>query len=176
MSHRLSLRSLSLRPLAVIAALTLAVTGAFGSVAYAAGRDHGPGRFLAGFFVKRMAAELNLTEDQQAQIRQILEAERAAVEPLMKQLKAGRDQLRTLGADGFFNEAQVRVIAQQQAQAMTELIVSKERAKARIAAVLTPEQRERAKQIMERFRQRMQNRQEFRGRGGFGSAPLPPPM
>ncbi|OYT71925.1 MAG: hypothetical protein CFK52_06725 [Chloracidobacterium sp. CP2_5A] len=166
MFHRLSLR-----PLAVIAALTLALTSALGSVAYAAARDRGPGRFM-GFFVKRMAAELNLTEEQQAQIRQILEAERTTAEPLMKQLKAGHDQLRALGADGIFNEAQVRVIAQQQAQTMAELMVSKERTKARVAAVLTPEQRERAKQMMDRFHRRMH---EHRGRG-FGPVPPPPPM
>lgn len=162
----------SLRPLAVVAAVTLALTAAFGGVAYATGRDNGPSRFM-GFFLRRMAAELNLTEEQQTQIRQILESERATVEPLMKQLKAGHDQLRTLGTDGIFNEVQVRTIAQQQAQAMTELIVAKERTKARIAAVLTPEQRERAKQMLERFHQRLHH-----GRHGhrFGPVPPPPPM
>ncbi|MFQ3581983.1 MAG: Spy/CpxP family protein refolding chaperone [Chloracidobacterium sp.] len=167
MVHRLSLR-----PLAVAFALALTLTGVLGGVAYAAGRDRGPGHFM-GFFMKRMAAELNLTEEQQAQIRQILETERATAEPLMKQLKAGHDQLRTLGLDGIFNEAQVRVIAQQQAQTMTELIVSKERVKAQVAAVLTPEQRERAKQMLDRFHQRMREHRGHRG-PGFGRGPLPP--
>ncbi len=163
------LRRLSLQPLAVVAAVTLVLTVAFGGVAYATGRDHGPGRFM-GFFLKRMAAELNLTEEQQNQIRQILESERAAAEPLLKQLKAGQEQLRTLGTDGIFNELQVRTIAQQQAQAMAELIVSKERTKARITAVLTPEQRERAKLMIERVHRRLDHRWHHPERGSL----LPP--
>ncbi|MCS7080924.1 MAG: Spy/CpxP family protein refolding chaperone [Chloracidobacterium sp.] len=167
------LHRLSLRPLAVVVTLALALTAVFGGVAYAAGRDPGPDRFM-GFFLKRMAAELNLTEEQQTQIRQILEAERATVAPLKTQLKTGYDQLHTLGTDGIFNEVQVRAIAQQQAQAIAELIVSRERTKARIAAVLTPEQRERAKQMLERFQQRRHNHGWRHGRGLEPVPPLPP--
>ena len=169
------LHRFSLRPLIVVASLTFILTGVLGGVAYAAGRDRGPERFM-GFFIQRMAAQLGLSEEQQTRIRQILEEERATAEPLMRQLKAVHDQLRPLGNDGVFNEAQVRVLAQQQAQTMTELIVAKERTKARVAAVLTPEQRERAKQMLERFHQRMQGGPRWHHGRGFGPVPPPPPM
>ncbi len=169
------LHRFSLRPLIVVASLTFILTGVLGGVAYATGRDRDPGRFM-GFFIQRMAAQLGLSEEQQTRIRQIMEEERATAEPLMRQLKAVHDQLRPLGSDGVFNEAQVRVLAQQQAQTMTELIVAKERTKARVAAVLTPEQRERAKQMLERFHQRMHGGPKWHHGRGFGPVPPPPPM
>ncbi len=169
------LHRFSVRPLMVVASLTFILTGVLGGVAYAAGRDRDPGRFM-GFFIQRMAAQLGLSEEQQTRIRQIMEEERATAEPLMRQLKAVHDQLRPLGNDGVFNEAQVRVLAQQQAQTMTELIVAKERTKARVAAVLTPEQRERAKQMLERFHQRMHDGPRWHHGRGFGAVPPPPPM
>ena len=50
--------------------------------------------------------------------------------------------MREATADGKFNEAQVRAIAAGQAHTMSELIVLKERVRARICnEVLTPEQR-----------------------------------
>lgn len=169
------LHRFSFRPLFAVASLTLVLTGMLGGIAYATGRDRGPGHFR-GFFIQRMAAQLGLSEEQQTQIRQILEEERTTTEPLRQQLKATHDQLRALGTDGVFNEVQVRVLAQQQAQTMTELIVAKERTKARIAAVLTPEQRERAKQMLERFHQRMRGGHKWHHGRGFGPVPPPPPM
>jgi protein CpxP len=169
------LRRFSVRRLIGVISLTFILTGVLGGVAHAAGRNSSPGRFM-GFFIQRMAAQLGLSEDQQTQIRQILEEERAAAEPLMRQLKAVYDQLRPLGSDGVFNEAQVRVLAQQQAQTMAELIVVKERTKARIAAVLTPDQRERARQMLERFYQRMLGGPKWGHGHQFRPLPPVPPM
>ncbi|MGQ9896627.1 MAG: Spy/CpxP family protein refolding chaperone [Acidobacteriota bacterium] len=164
------LHRFSSRPLMVVAFVTLILTGVFGGVAYATAQGRDNGHFIA-FFIQRMADQLGLSEEQQAQIRQILEEERTVAEPLMQQLKSVRDQMRTLGTDGVFNEAQVRVLAQQQSQTMTELVVAKERTKARIAAVLTPEQRERAKQMLEHFHRRLRGGHKRHHGHGFRSLP-----
>ncbi len=127
-------------------------------------------------FAERIAAHiarrLDLTDTQQAKVRSILEAERQNVAPLFAQAAKNRQQLHEATANGKFDEAQVRAIAAQQAQTMTELIVAKERVKAKIYnEVLTPEQRTKADQLMQRmeghFRDRMHD-------GAAATVPLAP--
>jgi Spy/CpxP family protein refolding chaperone len=100
--------------------------------------------------IGRMAHELNLTDEQVAQVKAIYDAQRPVVEPLMKQMGEYRKQLDAATANGQFNEDQVRAIAQQQAQTAALLTVENERTKAKIYNVLTPEQRELAKQVHNR--------------------------
>jgi Spy/CpxP family protein refolding chaperone len=157
-------------------AVAFTVTGLFAGAAYAFGdKFEGSminamkeGRFgrgpWRGMFRDRIARELNLTPEQKAQIEQIIESEKPNVRPLVLQLAEHRKQLKALGQDGNFNEAQVRAIAQQQGQTMTELIVIKERTQSRIFAVLTPEQREKAAQMRERVEQRFK---EHMAENGF---------
>jgi protein CpxP len=97
-----------------------------------------------------MARDLNLTDEQQTQVKAIFAAQRTVVEPLMKQMGEYRKQLDTATANGQFNEEQVRAIAQQQAQTAAQLTVENERTKAKIYNILTPEQRELAKQVHNR--------------------------
>ena len=79
--------------------------------------------------------------------------ERAKMKPLVQKLKAGRDQLRAL-SKGQFDEAKVRAIAKGQADIRTELIVEKQRMKSRLYAVLTPEQRAKVEQMLEKWKSR----------------------
>ena len=84
--------------------------------------------------------------------------------PLMAQAAKNRQQLHEATANGKFDEAQVRTIAAQQAQTMSELIVAKERVKAKIYnEVLTPEQRSKADQMLQRIQShdRIGMREEF---------------
>ena len=93
--------------------------------------------------------ELNLTDAQKQQIKAIREEERSKMKPLVQQIKAGRDQLNAFIKSGPFDEAKVRSIAKGQADALTELIVARERMKSRIHALLTPEQRAKAEELSE---------------------------
>jgi len=104
---------------------------------------HGGGIF------RLIMQELNLTDDQKNQIQAILTDERPNLKPLIQQLRTGRKQLRALGADGTFNEDQVRALANQQSGTMADLIVVRERIKARIFGVLTPDQRTEAEKMFE---------------------------
>ncbi len=114
----------------------------------------GPGKHFA-----RMAKELNLTEDQQKQIKAILESERQKAAPLRKQLAENREQVRKAIEAQPFDESAVRALAAGQNATRVELVVSRARAKSQIFALLTPEQRDLAKKF----------RWEGRGRHGHHS-------
>ncbi len=106
------------------------------------GRGMGPGRHFA-----RMAGELGLTAEQKGQIRTILDAEREKNEPLRKQLAENRDRLRKIAEKEPFDESGVRKLAADLEKTRVELVVSRTRAMNRVHALLTPEQREKARTL-----------------------------
>jgi protein CpxP len=112
----------------------------------------GEGRML-GFFAHR----LDLTDAQQAQIKDILAKEKPALKPLFQQLAQSHQQMRQLEESGAFDEAQVRALANQQSQTMAELIVQKARIKSEMVQVLTPDQKAKFKEMMDKRDQRMMN-------------------
>lgn len=100
--------------------------------------------------IEHLTRALNLTDAQAAELKPFLDAERPTVEALIKKLEEQHNQIETATADGHFDEAQVRSLAGQQAQTMTDLIVEQERVKAKIYNTLTPEQRARAEEMHRR--------------------------
>jgi Spy/CpxP family protein refolding chaperone len=111
-------------------------------------RDH------SGRMLQRLTQELNLTDAQQAQIKTIVQTEKAKVQPLRQQLRQNRlAQAQTGGTAGTFDEAQVRAFAAKQAQLMSDLTVERERTKSQIYAVLTPEQRTKAQALLQQRRE-----------------------
>ena len=78
------------------------------------------------------------------------------MQPLLQQLALTRHQLRQFEEGGTFDEAQVRAIAGQQAQTLTELTVQKARIEAELVKILTSEQKAKLTQMMDRREQRMQ--------------------
>lgn len=98
----------------------------------------------------RLARDLNLTEAQQAELKVFFDAERQALDSLMKKMDQERQQLDEATANGQFDEAQVRALAGQQAQTFVDLVVEHKRAEAKIYSILTPEQRNRFAQLRQR--------------------------
>ncbi|HSB26679.1 MAG TPA: Spy/CpxP family protein refolding chaperone [Pyrinomonadaceae bacterium] len=87
-----------------------------------------------------MFRELNLTDDQKAQIKQIMESEAASTKELHEKLRA----LHASEPEPFsttFDEAAVRAAAEARAKIDVELQVSHARAMSQIAAILTAEQK-----------------------------------
>lgn len=104
--------------------------------------------------IMRLTRQLDLSDTQQAQVRSILQAERSRVEPLFIAAAENRRELNAATDSGKFDEAQVRSLAAQQAETIAQLIVEKQRAKARIYnEVLTAQQRDRAEPVLVRFTQ-----------------------
>ncbi len=101
------------------------------------GRPGGPGGPGGGMPLRF----LDLTDAQKEQVKAIHEAERARIEPALKQMEEAHKALDAATAKGQFNESQVRAIAATIAQAQTELTVSRARQEAAVYQVLTAEQR-----------------------------------
>ena len=139
----------------ILVAILMAVAAGLATSAFAQHRHMGFGRHK-GWMLKRMTKQLNLTEAQQTQIKGIMAGEETKIKPLMQQLRQN-EQAEQANINGTFDENQARAFAGKQAQLTADLIVEKERMRSQVYAVLTPEQRQKALQLMQ---ERQQHRQE----------------
>lgn len=98
--------------------------------------------------------QLNLTDAQKAQVKQIMSQEKPTLKPLMQQMAQGENQMRTLELSGTFDEGQARTLATQQSQNMTELMVQRARVESELIQVLTPEQKTKLSQLVQQRAQR----------------------
>lgn len=119
------------------------------------GKGHGgPMKFLRG---------LDLTDEQKSKVKEIMEASRTNVEPLMQQMHEKRKQIAELGTNGAFDQASVEPLAAEQGNIMAKLIVEKEKAKAQVFAILTDEQKAKAAEMRAKFEERSKDRKGFVG-------------
>jgi periplasmic protein CpxP/Spy len=147
-----------LGPLAVGLALSMASVGV-----YAAGESptaDGPGRHGPGgrrFGMMRMAGALDLTEEQQASLKQMIDEQRKAAEPLVQQMRDLRQQIREqLDSEG----ADATTIGQLTIQAHNlgkQLRAAHQGMQERFESILTPEQKAKLEQL-----------KTERGNRGFG--------
>lgn len=126
-------------------------------------RPFGPPPFMMG----KIADELGLSDEQRSQIKQITEAGKSNIQPLMETARQTHEQLKDLGTDGVFNEEKVTQLASRQAETTRQLILEKERTKAAVFAVLTAEQRTKAAALKNKFDDKMRDGfgKRFGGRG-----------
>jgi protein CpxP len=108
---------------------------------------------------------LDLTDEQKAKVKEIMETTRTSVEPLREQMKANHIKIRDLSTDGTFDQAAVEALANEQGSITAKLIIEKEKAKAQVFAILTDEQKAKAAEMRAKFEERM------KGRKHFGKAP-----
>ena len=113
-----------------------------------------------GFMMLPFAHQLDLTDAQRTQMKQIMSQERSTLKPLMQQLSSSRQQLQQMALSGSFDEAAARTVAQQQTQAMTELAVQHARIQSQLVAVLTSDQKTKLNQLMSERQQKMQQRMQ----------------
>lgn len=142
----------------VTVALVTLVLGSL-AVSQTVKRMHGHGRGhgdMFGFF----SDYLDLSDAQKAQAKDILAKEKPTLKPLMQQLGQSRKQLTQLQQSATFDEAQVRAVAAQQSQTMTELTVQKARIYSELYQILTPEQKDKLKKFQERREARFKERME----------------
>lgn len=156
-----------------IIALTVLAAGAIFVVAQRGTNTNkgmgGPGGFghggrgpMAGMMLKG----LDLTDEQKAKVKEIMEAGRTNIEPLMQQMRDNRAKLAGQGTDGKFDQAAVEALAAEQSGIMGKLIVEKEKHKAQIFALLTDEQKAKAAEFRTKHQDRMKNGKGFGGRHG----------
>jgi Spy/CpxP family protein refolding chaperone len=95
-----------------------------------------------GGYFHRMAQRLNLTDDQKAQIKTIFQAEKGTLKNLWTQLHAARENLRATVQAAGANETTVRAASAQVAAVEANLAVERMKIFAKIAPILTDEQRQ----------------------------------
>lgn len=153
----------------IIAAIIAVVVLALGAVFVSAQRSehkggHGGGGFNRGGHHRSdgmMLRGLDLTDAQKTQVREIMEASKTKVRPIRQAMKANHEKLRLATENGKFDEAQVQALANENGTLSAQLLVERERTKAQIFNILTPEQREKAAQL------KSQMKENFKGKG-FG--------
>jgi len=111
------------------------------------GHDH-----MMGFFAKA----LNLTDDQKAQMKTIMQKEHPTMKPLMQQQHQIDQQLRQY-VEGTYDEAKVRALAAQKSQIEIELTVAHTRIHNEMYQLLTTDQRSQLKEMEAKHEARMQN-------------------
>lgn len=128
-----------------------------GATAFALARGfqerHGQGRGEGrprGDMVEHITRELSLTDAQKEQVKSIIDAQHSAEEARESKLDDLRKQIDAATANGQFDEAQVRALANQEAQLMADSKVEHLRAHSKIYSLLTTEQRAKADEMMKR--------------------------
>jgi periplasmic protein CpxP/Spy len=122
---------------------------------------HGPGMFgMDHHFMGFLAKYLDITDAQKAQMKEVLQKERATTHPLMQQERQLNEQLKQY-VQGTFDEAKVQALVSQQAQTLVQLKVEETRIHSELYQLLTPDQQAKLKEFeasrQERMQQRMQN-------------------
>ena len=146
-----------------------------GSVAIAQGPPRGPmheGGFFGEHALDFFSDVLNLSDAQQAQIKQIMESNRPTVEPLFQQEMQNKKAMKQLIMSGNFDEAKAQSLAKQSATVHAQMEVAHARALAQAYQVLTAEQKTKLSEFMARREQRMQQHMQEHG---HGQMPPPPP-
>jgi len=116
------------------------------------GRGFGMNGQGMGFFAK----QLNLTDDQQAQMKTIMEKAHTSMRPLMQQSHQIDQQLRQF-VMGTYDDAQVQKLATQKAQIEAQLTAAQTKVHNQLFQLLTPDQQAKAKQMVAEHEASMQS-------------------
>jgi|ERR1035438_9967319 protein CpxP len=131
------------RILTIGAAVMLAVAFAIAQGMHGHGGPDGDFSHMLAFFTDK----LDLTSDQQSQVKAIWEKEKPTMQPLMQQMRQNHKAMKALEASGPFDEVKTRALATQNSQTMIELQVQHARIKSEMVQVLTADQKTKLAQI-----------------------------
>jgi Spy/CpxP family protein refolding chaperone len=129
----------------IVGALLAVLLLGLGTILFAHVRWGGPlghgGQRGEGAFLAHLTRRLDLTPAQQTEVKQMWQAEKPAVVPLVQQLASLNKQMAEATSNGTFDQAKVTAIANQESQLVSQLIVEKEKLTVKFYTLLTPEQR-----------------------------------
>jgi Spy/CpxP family protein refolding chaperone len=138
---------------ALAAGMAIAQTPAPQAESNAPARQGHPFR---GQMRQRFMQALNLTDAQKQQAEAIFQQARETSKPVREQLKSNREAMaQAVKSD---DQKEIRKLAQTEGSLMGQLIANRAEAKAKFYKLLTPEQRTKADQLHQQFRQRMEQR------------------
>jgi protein CpxP len=107
------------------------------------GGPGGPGGPLAGLPLR----ELNLTDAQREQVKQIVDSRQQEMRAIMEREMAARDALHAATTSASFDEGLVRSKAAELATIEADMAVSRARIFADVFQILTPEQQAKVKEL-----------------------------
>lgn len=110
-----------------------------------------------------LARDLNLTDEQKAQIKKITDSFEESTKALREQMRSLHESERDAPKDGAFDEAAVRAAAQARAGVQVELEVAHARMMSQVFNVLTAEQKAQLAAKRQEFEQKRQEREAERG-------------
>lgn len=128
------------------------------------GRGRGP---RGGFGGMRGFGNLNLTDAQKAQIKQLGQSFRERTKPLHQELRTKEQELRQAREGNTFNEALATQKLTEMASLRAKLMGEEFKLRQEMSAVLTPEQKTQLEQQREQFKLK---REQFRGKRAERSA------
>lgn len=112
----------------------------------------GPGG--RGGLLEHLSRELNLTDEQKAQIKKIQESAEESTKALREQMRNLHESQADPLSGGTFDEAAVRAQAQARANLQVEMEVAHARTMSQVLAVLTPAQRTQLNERRKQFEQK----------------------
>lgn len=84
---------------------------------------------------------LDLTDEQKAKLKEFRTASRSSLQPTFEALKANRQKMNELTANGAFDEAQITALANEQAALQAKMIVERQRSRSQFFSLLTDAQK-----------------------------------
>ncbi|MGD0499415.1 MAG: Spy/CpxP family protein refolding chaperone [Bryobacteraceae bacterium] len=135
---------------AAVAALAAGLAYAQTSTAPQTGQTPGRAGLLAGVR-QRVLKSLDLTADQQAQIKAILQGANQAAQPIRQQLQ--QNQQAIAAAVKANNVAQIQQLATVAGGLQSQLVVIRATARAKFYAVLTPDQQTKLEDALQKVKQ-----------------------
>ena len=116
-----------------------------------------------------MLHQLNLTDDQKAQVKKIFAAEKPNLKPLVQQQFQSHQQMMQLITGGNFDQAKATAIATQEAQTHIQMQVEHAKIASQIYQLLDSTQKTKVADIMAKHQERMQK--HLQGQNDGQSAP-----
>jgi len=99
---------------------------------------------------------LNLTDDQRAQVKQIMQTEKPNIHPLMQQEFQSHQQMMTLITSGTFDQAKATALATQEAQTHIQMEVEHAKIASQIYQLLSSDQKAKVSDMMAKHQQMME--------------------
>jgi Spy/CpxP family protein refolding chaperone len=135
------------------------------AIAQRHGGPRGGGDFFGGPMLGFFTDYLDLSDAQQAQVKEIIAKEKPALEPLFKQEMQSHEQMMQLIQGGNFDEAKAQAIASQGAQVHAQLEVQHARIASQAYQVLTADQRTKLAQFIAKREQRLEQHMQEHEQG-----------
>ncbi len=115
------------------------------------GGGRGGGKlFASSFQIAYIARHLDMTEEQKAQLRAVLDTARPEADRLADAMVTNRHTMKAFRENETLSEAEIRAIADQRGTLVADMMVLHARVHSQISTILTPEQLERFENMRKR--------------------------